>query len=149
MPASDDLLAIIERVLGYQHTEADLALLRQPISTRSIQGTVQIGKYNVNIGEGQALLYNYQGRNEEAEPLYEQALQLKQQLLGDDHPDVAASLNNLAGLYESQGKYEQAEPLYIQALEIADRTLGINHPNTVTFRKNLEYLHTQMQNSEG
>jgi tetratricopeptide (TPR) repeat protein len=52
MPDSDDLLAIIERILSHQHTEADLALLRQAISASSSQGTLQIGKYNVNIGEG-------------------------------------------------------------------------------------------------
>jgi nucleoside-triphosphatase THEP1 len=55
MPASDDLLAIIERILSHQHTEADLALLRQAISASSSQGTLQIGKYNVNIGQGKYL----------------------------------------------------------------------------------------------
>ncbi|AFZ01286.1 tetratricopeptide repeat protein [Calothrix sp. PCC 6303] len=52
MPDSDDLLAMIERILSHQHTEADLVLLRQAISASSSQGTLQIGKYNVNIGEG-------------------------------------------------------------------------------------------------
>jgi len=46
-----------------------------------------------------AFLYYSQGKYKEAEPLYQQALALRQKLLGDDHPDVAASLNNLALLY--------------------------------------------------
>ncbi len=39
------------------------------------------------------------------EPLYLEALDLRKQLLGDNHPDVATSLNNLAALYDSQGRY--------------------------------------------
>ncbi|MFM6265001.1 MAG: tetratricopeptide repeat protein, partial [Dolichospermum sp.] len=65
-----------------------------------------------------AFLYNSQGKYTEAEPLYIQALEMRQRLFTGDHPDVATSLNNLAGLYNSQGKYTAAEPLYIQALEM-------------------------------
>ena len=53
---------------------------------------------------------------------------MKQELLGDLHPDVATSLNNLAGLYRSQGRYEEAEPLYQEALAILMSTVGENHP---------------------
>ncbi|MGB5960661.1 MAG: tetratricopeptide repeat protein, partial [Coleofasciculaceae cyanobacterium] len=52
-----------------------------------------------------AYLYNAQGRYTEAEPLYLQALELRQRLLGDNHPLVAQSLNNLAYLYNAQGRY--------------------------------------------
>jgi tetratricopeptide (TPR) repeat protein len=72
--------------------------------------------------------------------LLAQALELRKRLLGEDHPDVATSLNNLALLYESQGRYDQAEPLYLQALNICERRLGLDHPHTVTVRKNLEAL---------
>jgi tetratricopeptide (TPR) repeat protein len=58
-----------------------------------------------------ALLYHYQGRYEQAEPLYLQVLELGKRLWGEDHPDVAISLNNLAALYKSQGRYEQANYL--------------------------------------
>ncbi|MBU7581466.1 MAG: tetratricopeptide repeat protein, partial [Nostoc sp. TH1S01] len=46
-----------------------------------------------------ASLYESQGRYSEAEPLYIQALALYSKLLGEEHPSVAQSLNNLAGLY--------------------------------------------------
>lgn len=44
-----------------------------------------------------AALYHSQGRYEAAEPLYQQALSLRREILGDRHPDVASSLFNLAG----------------------------------------------------
>ncbi|WP_013325063.1 tetratricopeptide repeat protein [Gloeothece verrucosa] len=89
-----------------------------------------------------ALLYYSQGRYEQAEPLYKQALELRKRLLGDNHPDVASSLNNLAGLYYSQGRYEQAEPLYKQALELRKRLLGDNHPDVASSLNNLAGLYS-------
>ena len=85
-------------------------------------------------------LYYSQGKYSKAEPLYQQALALWQKLLGDDHPDVATSLNNLASLYKSQGKYKEAEPLYQQALNICEQRLGVDHPHTIIVRGNLEHL---------
>ena len=72
--------------------------------------------------------------------MYKQALSLRQELLGDRHPSVATSLNNLAALYRSQGRYEEAEPLFKQALQIAEAVLGQDHPSTKTIRNNLQYL---------
>ena len=50
---------------------------------------------------GLALLYDSQGRYNDAEPLYLQSLDIYKRQLGNDHPDVATTLNNLALLYES------------------------------------------------
>jgi tetratricopeptide (TPR) repeat protein len=70
-----------------------------------------------------------------------------QRLLGENHPSVATSLNNLAFLYESQGRYKEAEPLYLQALAIAEQALGENHPTTVKIRENLQMLRQQQHPS--
>ena len=84
--------------------------------------------------------YNNQGRYSEAEPLYQQALELRKKLLGEEHPDVATSLNNLAGLYNNQGRNSEAEPLYQEAIIIATKTLGENHPNTKTISQNYQIM---------
>lgn len=94
-----------------------------------------------------AKLYQSQGRYEEAETLFLQALELRKQLLGDKHPDVSSSLNGLAKLYDSQGKYEEAEPLFLQALAIAEQALGENHPATVKIRENLQMMRQQQHPS--
>ena len=72
---------------------------------------------------------------------------MRKRLLGDKHPSVAISLNNLAALYDSQGRYTEAEPLYLQALAIAEQALGENHPNTIIFRENLQMMRQQQHPS--
>ncbi|MGK7935249.1 MAG: tetratricopeptide repeat protein [Xenococcaceae cyanobacterium] len=82
-----------------------------------------------------------QGKYNEAIPLAEQALAIRKKVLGDNHPDVAESLNNLAVLYESQGRYTEAEPLYQQALTIRKQQLGDNHPDVAESLNNLAVLY--------
>lgn len=43
-----------------------------------------------------------QGKYGEAEPLFRRALEISEQALGQDHPDVAQSLNSLATLLRDQ-----------------------------------------------
>lgn len=63
-------------------------------------------------------------RYPDAEPLYSQALHIREHQLGPEHPQVAVVLNGLAELYRKQGKYELAEPLFLRALRIWERQSG-------------------------
>ncbi len=84
-----------------------------------------------------------------AEPLYVRSLEIRERQLGEDHPDVAQSLSNLALLYYSQGKYSEAEPLYVRSLEIRERQLGTDHPDVAQSLNNLATLYqTQGKYSE-
>ncbi|WP_042713030.1 tetratricopeptide repeat protein, partial [Crocosphaera watsonii] len=68
-------------------------------------------------------------------------LGLRKKLLGDEHPDVATSFNNLAGLYYSQGRYTEAETLYKDALALIKKLLGDEHPDVATSFNNLAGLY--------
>jgi tetratricopeptide (TPR) repeat protein len=91
--------------------------------------------------EGLGVFYYGQGLYEQAEPWWEQCLEVTHRRLGEEHPDVATSLNNLAYLYYSQGRYVEAEPLYLQALELRKRLLGENHPSVANSLNNLALLY--------
>ncbi|MEL6856151.1 MAG: tetratricopeptide repeat protein, partial [Cyanobacteria bacterium J06607_13] len=83
-----------------------------------------------------ARFYEGQGAYAQAEPWYESCLTATKSRFGDDHPNVATSLNNLASLYESQGRYEAAEPLFQDALALLRKLLGDDHPNVATSLNN-------------
>ena len=84
---------------------------------------------------------NQQGRYSDAAPLYVEALAMFKRLLGDEHPAVATSLNDLAWLYGSQGRYSDAESLYVEALAMRKRLLGDEHPHVATSLNNLARLY--------
>jgi tetratricopeptide (TPR) repeat protein len=86
-------------------------------------------------------LYESQGQYAQAEPLYQQALAIREEALGPEHPDVAISLNGLAGLYRTQGQYAQTEPLYQRALAIQETALGPEHPAVATSLNNVALLY--------
>ena len=79
-----------------------------------------------------------------AEPLYERSLAIREKTLGPNHPDVAASLNNLAALYQAEGQYAAAEPLYTRALAINEKARGPDHPDVATLLENISALYTNM-----
>ncbi|MEH2043082.1 tetratricopeptide repeat protein, partial [Nostoc sp.] len=90
---------------------------------------------------GLARFYQGQGAYEQALPWREKCLSSARKRFGDEHPDVATSLNNLAALYKSQGRYSDAEPLYIEALAMRKRLLGDEHPDVATSLNNLALLY--------
>jgi tetratricopeptide (TPR) repeat protein len=92
-----------------------------------------------------ALLYWNQGKYEQAEPLFQRALETRERLLGPEHPDTLSTVNNLAELYRRQGKYERAEPLYQRALATYERVLGPEHPATIRVRNNYANLLEKMK----
>jgi tetratricopeptide (TPR) repeat protein len=85
--------------------------------------------------------FNLRGRWREGEPLAVQALQVRERVLGPEHPSTLNLVNNLAALYRSQGQYAEAEPLYQRALTARERVLGAEHPDTLMSVSNLAVLY--------
>jgi len=85
--------------------------------------------------------FYYAGLYDQAKPLYEKALVIREKILGSEHPDVATSLNNLAALHKDLGNYEQAKPLYERALAIDEKVYGTEHPDVAIDLNNLAVLH--------
>jgi tetratricopeptide (TPR) repeat protein len=77
------------------------------------------------------------GLYDKALPLAEEALKLRRQSLGSEHPDVAASLNSLANVLSYKGEYAEAEALYREALAMQRKLFGNEHPDVAASLNNL------------
>ena len=93
-------------------------------------------------------LYEEIEMEDESERLYFRALEIKQKVLGENHPDVGAILNHLANLLKLQGKHDQAEPMFIKSLAIAEAALGKDHPNLAVVLNNMAELYSEMGNEK-
>src|SRR6476660_7666943 len=58
------------------------------------------------------------------EKLYLQALQIKEQTFGQEHPEVAVTLSNLGLFYKALGRLAEARRLQERALAIFQRNFG-------------------------
>ena len=79
------------------------------------------------IGE-QTWTRGQQGRYEQAEEIYRQALALIEIVLGKEHLSTLANMNNLVEVLSRQGKYERAEEIHRQALGLRETVLVKEHP---------------------
>ncbi|MBE9099864.1 tetratricopeptide repeat protein [filamentous cyanobacterium LEGE 07170] len=104
-----------------------------PEQTATLEEATQLNR--------QVLALHQQGHYQEAMLLAEQALEMREAILSERHPDVAISLNNLALLHEELGNYAAAEPLYERSLQIRETLFGADHPDVALSLNNLAELY--------
>ncbi|WP_334816185.1 tetratricopeptide repeat protein [Nostoc sp.] len=131
IPETPTLIDIAEATLAIPHLAETATVYQACLSDDDlILPFVGLGRF-----------YQGQGAYAQALPWYKQSLSDARKRFGDEHPDVAICLNNLAFLYNSQGRYSDAEPLYIEALAMRKRLLGKEHPDVATSLNNLAGLY--------
>jgi hypothetical protein len=59
------------------------------------------------------------------------ALRLREEALGEEHPDTLSSMDQLAGVLTDQGRVNEAEPLARRSLDLHRRLKGDDHTDTV------------------
>jgi tetratricopeptide (TPR) repeat protein len=105
--------------------------------------TALLQQYTLAFPEAASLLNKMghylwdRGEFAEAEPLLEKALEMREQVLGAEHPDLAQSLNDLGVLYNQQGMDKRAELLHHRALAIRETVLEPEHPDVAQSLDNL------------
>jgi CHAT domain-containing protein/Tfp pilus assembly protein PilF len=70
-----------------------------------------------------------EGKPNEARPLAERALAIREEALGPDHVEVASTVNTLANIHYQLDDYNGAEVLFERALAIREKTLSPDHPD--------------------
>jgi tetratricopeptide (TPR) repeat protein len=97
----------------------------------------------IGLFVGLCRFYAGQGDYAQAVLWSQQSLSVTQCRLGEEHRDIATTLNNLAGLYQEQGRYSEAEPLYRDALMMRKRLLGEEHADVASSLNSLAVLYVK------
>jgi CHAT domain-containing protein/Tfp pilus assembly protein PilF len=79
------------------------------------------------------------GRYADAEAVLRRSLEIDASL-NPQGRDMAASLNNIAGLYALEGRLDDAERAYYRALSLEESLLGAEHPNVPATLGNIVIL---------
>ncbi|BAY32777.1 putative kinesin light chain [Nostoc carneum NIES-2107] len=141
-PTSEDIERIKDVVPHIEDLGQRLIAEVKPVKEQQINSPASVPQDQVLwVFVGVSRFYEGQGLFQLAEPWYEEWVNVSQALFAGDHPDVATSLNNLAGLYDSQGRYSEAEPLYIEALAMRKRLFAGDHPYIAASLNNLALLY--------
>lgn len=93
-------------------------------------------------------LLQTQGKLDEAEPYYREALTKYSRVLGKEHPDTLNSINNMGSLLTSQRKFATAEAMLIPAAAIAETRLPIGHRARLRLTRTIITLYDAWHTSE-
>ena len=88
-------------------------------------------------------MYANKGDYDTALEYYNKTLDIRKQLLGENHPDTATSYNNIGAVYDDKGDYDTALENYNKAKVILEQKLPSTHPNILTVKRNIskcEYM---------
>jgi serine/threonine protein kinase/tetratricopeptide (TPR) repeat protein len=78
------------------------------------------------------LVYDNLGLYDKALPLLQEALKMRRSVYGNEHPDVAVSLSNVANVLNERGDYAGSEVLYREVLAMRRKLLGNEHPDVAS-----------------
>jgi len=67
----------------------------------------------------------------------EEGLKIRKKALGNDHPDVAGSLNNIGSCLCELGRYKEALERHEEGLKIRKKALGNDHPDVAGSLNNI------------
>jgi len=76
-------------------------------------------------------VYQKEGKLEQALEYYRKDLEIKIQVLGHEHTDVATCKYNMAIVHEVQGNLERARLLFLECQSIYAEIFGADHEETL------------------
>ena len=146
-PASPEV-ARASAALALMHHGMDDLELAEPLYRRAIAIVGVPGaedRFLAGVLGNFADLLWRQDRLEEAESLATRSLSIEVHELGAAHPNVASTLNTLAGIQADSGRPEQALISYQRALQIRLDALGPSHPAVGTVHSNLAVTYQSLK----
>ncbi|QDV39521.1 serine/threonine-protein kinase [Tautonia plasticadhaerens] len=93
--------------------------------------------YTLLVCNNLAHAYIFAGRLDEAIPLTETTLAVREEKFGPEHEDTLVSRANLALAYQMTGRTAESIPLFRGTLKTMESTLGPDHDGTLAVRNDL------------
>ena len=128
---------------GERKLKQGLDLLDRSFGT-SAEAALNYDKMLNDLGN----LYLDAGRLTEAEAALRRSLAIMRARNGEDYPNVAATMGNLATVLEHGARYTEAEKLNQQTLRAYERIYGPNHPTTAIALNNLANAYSAQGKNE-
>ncbi len=128
---NQDFLPYNSHLTSSQNNET--VQLRKPVPNKE-EHIFDSSDKDINTLESRSNLADFYlkcGLSKEAMQLFQQILEARRRLLGNEHPDTLKVMNDLAKSFTVLGRYQEAMNLYKQALELQKRILGDEHPDTL------------------
>jgi tetratricopeptide (TPR) repeat protein len=77
------------------------------------------------------------GTYEEAEAMHRRAWEIREEVIGHEHPDTLISVSDLGLVLSRQGKYKESEAMHRRVLKAREKVFGREHYSTLTSVNNL------------
>lgn len=136
----DDVATLYHNLGGIEHARGDYAageaFARRGLAIRRTAGAGGRHALAADLA-ALAALVDGQGRSDEAEALYAEALDLFERAPHPDATEIAVVLNGLGALYVRRGQLERAAALLERAAAAKRRALGPRHPDLAVTLNNL------------
>jgi tetratricopeptide (TPR) repeat protein len=124
-------------LVGYRKSRPDGGLAYAKIARSLLDRAGASAGLRADVHNAIAAILQVQGRHEEAEAEFRASLELRQEALGPDHPNIAKARDNLALALRALGRWEESDAHSRAALELLTETLGATHPDVAQARNNI------------
>ncbi len=96
-----------------------------------------------------AVVYTQMAAYSEAETLFDDALLLQRQHLGDNHPETLQTLTRMGLMYQEIGRFGDAKQMLSETLATQQQILGQTHTDTLETMRYLAIVHAQLGDFTG
>jgi len=135
-------LRVLARAVGERDMNEALPLIKEAVAMqRALWGSQPYPEFADALNDLGVMLHYAVGDYEQAERLMREALAMNRVLVGDKHPWIAMSLNNIANVLQDKGDLAGAEALYQQCLAMRRELLGEVHPDVAMTLNNLAFVY--------
>jgi tetratricopeptide (TPR) repeat protein len=116
---------------GIQALDTNRYWLAEPLLKEAVIQAGTFGMHDLRLAQSMGelgRLYSVRGRFKDAEPYLEEQLQIKREVLGDEHEAVVPAMGEMAAFYLNNGTARKADPLTYEILAIVEGKLQETRP---------------------